>query len=319
MTETIECPIWETPAQLLAKGGDGVKVLSRRVDGEYRISGSAMETVRHTTASEKARLTTWVVDQHRSGERAPLITTETIERTAANRPLKWAERRQRFLLLASSRAFQPSDTFRIGGVNDAKYVQDTGAIAAWTECPALSHLSGIIRLLEEEGLLGGAAAGTIFLTAKGFEQMDALENTPVSSTQAFVAMWFDPSMDVPFDSGFAPAIADAGYRAFRIDRKEHGNKIDDEIIAEIRRSRFVVADFTCGIQLMDDKKVAIARGGVYYEAGFAQGLRIPVIWSCRSDCIDHVHFDTRQFNHIVWDNPSDLRTRLLNQIRAVIV
>ena len=30
----------------------------------------------------------------------------------------------------------------------------------------------------------------------------------------------------------------------RIDQKERLNKIDDEIIAEIRRSRFLVADFT---------------------------------------------------------------------------
>ena len=65
-------------------------------------------------------------------------------------------------------------------------------------------------------------------------------------------------------------IEDAGYEAVRIDEKEHTNKIDDEIIAEIRRSRFVVADFTQG---KDG-----ARGGVYYEAGFAHGLGIEVIF-----------------------------------------
>jgi hypothetical protein len=36
----------------------------------------------------------------------------------------------------------------------------------------------------------------------------------------------------------APAIRDSGYEPMRIDRKEHINKIDDEIIAEIRRSCF---------------------------------------------------------------------------------
>ena len=88
----------------------------------------------------------------------------------------------------------------------------------------------------------------------------------------------------------------------RIDSKEHSNKIDDEIIAEIRRSRFVVADFTSE----EDKP----RGGVYYEAGFAMGLNIPVIWTCRADMIGNVHFDTRQFNHITWDDPEDLRVKL---------
>ena len=30
----------------------------------------------------------------------------------------------------------------------------------------------------------------------------------------------------------------------RIDRKEHINKVDDEIVAETKRARFVFADFT---------------------------------------------------------------------------
>lgn len=149
--------------------------------------------------------------------------------------------------------------------------------------------------------------------------MEALESGAAPTRQAFVAMWFDPSMDDAFSKGFEPAIDTAGYRAFRIDRKEHNNKIDDEIIAEIRRSRFVVADFTCGALTVDGNLTAITRGGVYYEAGFAQGLNLPVIWSCREDMIGHVHFDTRQFNHITWKDPADLKTKLLNRIRAVII
>ena len=47
----------------------------------------------------------------------------------------------------------------------------------------------------------------------------------------------------------------------------------------------MVADFTC-----EKGKV---RGGVYYEAGFAQGIGIPVIWTVAKDSLDDVHFDTR--------------------------
>ena len=83
------------------------------------------------------------------------------------------------------------------------------------------------------------------------------------------------------------------YEAVRIDRKEHVNKIDDEIIAELRRARFVVADFTHG--------ETGVRGGVYYEAGFAHGHDIPVVFCCRKDVIDEIHLDTRQYNHITWD------------------
>ena len=123
-------------------------------------------------------------------------------------------------------------------------------------------------------------------------------------------MWFDDSMTDALDNGFELAIMDAGYKPFRIDRKEHINKIDDEIIAEIRRSRFLVADFTHG---KDG-----ARGGVYYEAGFARGLGLPVIFACREDVLDTLHFDTNHYNHIVWTDPVDLRGKLKNRILAVI-
>ncbi len=92
----------------------------------------------------------------------------------------------------------------------------------------------------------------------------------------------------------------------RIDNKEHTNKICDEIIAEIRRSRFVVAEFTG------------QRNGVYYEAGFAAGLGIPVICTCREDNIADLHFDIRQYNCIDWKTPEELFERLRNRILAVI-
>ena len=134
--------------------------------------------------------------------------------------------------------------------------------------------------------------------------------TTTDSSQAFVAMWFHESTSAAYVAAIEPAIRDAGYTPVRIDQKEHINKIEDEIIAEIRRSRFVVADFTQGDQG--------ARGGVYYEAGFAHGLGLPVILTCREDAFDTLHFDTSHYNHIVWSTPEELRDRLRNRILAVI-
>ncbi len=123
-------------------------------------------------------------------------------------------------------------------------------------------------------------------------------------------MWFHPDMDDAYNNGLKLAIEDAGYEPLRIDNVEHNNKIDDEIIAEIRRSRFVVADFT--------QEGDVARGGVYYEAGFAHGLNIPVIFTCHEGALEKVHFDTRQYNHIVWKDAEDLRERLQQRISATI-
>ena len=66
------------------------------------------------------------------------------------------------------------------------------------------------------------------------------------------------------------------------------------------------------------QKIGVVRGSAYFEAGFAVGLGIPVIWTCRKDAIDHLHFDTRQFNHIKWEKPADLMIQLADRLEAAI-
>ncbi len=150
----------------------------------------------------------------------------------------------------------------------------------------------------------------VVISVAGHAHLESLRATHVESGQAFVAMWFDPNMEQAWTQGIEPAIRQVGYKSLRIDRKEHNNRIDYEIIAEVRRSRFLVADFS---QAEDG-----ARGGVYYEAGFAHGLNIPVIFTCRKKDLGKVHFDTRQFNHIVWEQPGDLKEKLTQRISATI-
>jgi hypothetical protein len=95
--------------------------------------------------------------------------------------------------------------------------------------------------------------------------------SPSLSGQAFVAMWFTKILDAAYSKGIEHAIRKAGYKPVVIRLKEHANIIIEEIIAEIHNSTFVVADFTGH------------RGGVYFEAGIAMGLHIPVIWTCHKD------------------------------------
>ena len=54
----------------------------------------------------------------------------------------------------------------------------------------------------------------------------------------------------------------------------------------------MIADFTHGD--------SGARGSVYYEVGLAEGLNLPVIFTCRQDQIDDLHFDTNHFLHLSW-------------------
>lgn len=160
--------------------------------------------------------------------------------------------------------------------------------------------------MKDAGLIQWESGQSLSLSLAGWERVEELRATGAKSDQGFVAMWFDPSTDDAWEHGFKPALTENGYDAVRVDLVHHNQKICDRIIAEIRSSGLVVADFTGN------------RSGVYYEAGYAQGLGIPVIWTCREDDIDELHFDTRQYNHIVWSDPSNLNSQLSDRIEATV-
>jgi nucleoside 2-deoxyribosyltransferase len=65
--------------------------------------------------------------------------------------------------------------------------------------------------------------------------------------------------------------------------------------------------------------VTWARTGVYFEAGYALALGRQVIWTCRRDRAKvDMHFDTRQYNHILWNDAADLQEQLYYRIAATI-
>jgi hypothetical protein len=144
------------------------------------------------------------------------------------------------------------------------------------------------------------------LTVKGLLAAEALGASKSSGAQGFVAMWFDLSLRDAWVSGFEPGIRAAGFRPFRIDNKDYVGGISDEIMAEIRRSRFVVADYTGQVN------------GVYFEAGFALGLGLKVIPTCRNDEVSKLHFDIKHINTLLWNTPAELAEGLNRRIRAVI-
>ena len=119
-------------------------------------------------------------------------------------------------------------------------------------------------------------------------------------------MSFAPKLLTAWSDGIKLALEDLGYMPIRIDQTHAEDKIDDRIVAEIRRSGLLVADFTGH------------RGGVYFEVGFAMGLGIPVIWTCKKTDHKKSHFDTRQYQHLLWETPKDLREQLVNHIAARI-
>jgi hypothetical protein len=164
----------------------------------------------------------------------------------------------------------------------------------------------LANTLHQRELIEYAGKNYFSLKAKGWEAIQSLSLSSIPG-KCFIAMSFDVSMDAAFANGIEAAVKiDCKMDPVRVDKEQHNEKICDKIIAEIRTCQFLVADVT------------LQRAGVYFEASFAVGLGRPVIWSCRADDLANVHFDTRQYNHIVWNTPADLREKLTDRIKATI-
>lgn len=143
------------------------------------------------------------------------------------------------------------------------------------------------------------------LTLEGWKRASNYAKEQAVSKTVFIAMSFADDL-LPARAEIVRAIESSGFTPMVIDTKEHNNQILPEILFEIRKSRFVVADLT------------YQRGGVYYEAGYAEGLNIPVIALCRDDDFKNVHFDLKQKNTILWKIPQEISERLEKRIKATL-
>jgi hypothetical protein len=109
------------------------------------------------------------------------------------------------------------------------------------------ELCNMLRVLSELGYLEPPkvfGSNSYYLTLLGLERAEQLNKEVINSSQCFVAMWFADDMERTFSNYITKAIVDAGYDPFIISMKEHNDDICDHIIAEIRKSRLLVADFT---------------------------------------------------------------------------
>jgi hypothetical protein len=147
--------------------------------------------------------------------------------------------------------------------------------------------------------------GGYVITPRGWERLTSAVPGGIPGT-CFVAMAFGEEFDPIYDHAIEPAINACGLRPIRVDRIEHNKIVNDVMLGELRRAQVVVADVTG------------QRAGVYFEAGFAIGLGREVIWCCRDDEMDKVHFDTRQYGHVVWKDGPDLRRRLEARLRGTV-
>ena len=344
------CPIWWTECRYKSQDAATITVVdSPRAGGDYVIDRNVLpelsEMYAKLDAAEsqdgyvdgfRARLTTMLVRERQLGNDFPKITINTIAAAKSVGSARMEERLTnllRFLIDSTPSAGQPIEiaysrrSRAVRNPEEQERAMRIGEYAlAHSESTNEQEIEHLTNSLEMRGLINKntrinvgrhlymAPAGGFLcmVTTDGYSAIESLQ-VEGKSDQCFVALWFNQKTDALYDNAIAPAVAAVGYKPIRIDRQPNFlGKIDDQIIAEIRRSRFMIADFT-----HDGRG---ARGSVYYEAGFAHGLDIPVIFTCRDDQIDDLHFDTNHFLHLAWpaDAPEDLIEPLQNRITANI-
>jgi hypothetical protein len=257
------------------------------------------DAMRWPTSSpdEMVRLSGWIREQNAAGVVSVPITRE-VWRRVSQMPMPGLRERTSRALMKLAR-----------DKSDTRFSRD--AVARDPELQGISYsldeqnVDLLIRILIEENSLR-VDGGTCAVTAKGLLAAEALQTAGSNSAQGFVAMSFDPNLNDAWTNGFDPGIRAAGFRPVRIDKQDYIGGISDQIMAEIRRSRFVVADYTG------------QRNGVYFEAGFGLGLGLVVIPTCRADEVDNLHFDIKHLNTLPWNTPAVLANDLTRRIRAVI-
>mgnify|MGYP002410380079 FL=1 len=244
------------------------------------------------------KLSAWIREQNEGGRPVRFTGERTVESVIAGIPDYRPLEKQLKLLQAVARRSDPPGTLVVLSADkdvSLAYSRDSNELAFY------------LRALEERKLLmSSTAIWRVTITPGGWDYLDEHASDLRERTQGFVAMSFSPTMRPLWEGAIKPAIEKAGYTAYRVDEELHSDNIIFKIMAEIKNSRFVVADIT------------EQKNGVYFEAGYALGLGLPVIWCVRKDDVGNVHFDTAQYNQIRWESADQLKDSLYDFICAII-
>lgn len=302
----IKCPICKLEDQELIYAGDYGRKKEIHCDrcGKYSITTTAQVMVE--SDQPRYRLISWIRDLNEQGAEPPEINSFVLKNIESGLP-KYSPSEKQLILLKN---IERMTTFPGQTVNIVPRL-DYPLAWALNQEELIYYLRNLVerfllKLDEEENEEISDLSNIVEITASGWEFLEKNKRIASISDQAFVAMSFSPDLKEIWEGAIKQGIEKAGYKAYRVDSKPHSDRIDTKIMTEIKNSRFLVADVTH------------QRQGVYFEAGYALGLGLPVIWSCRKDDFKNIHFDTRQYNHIRWEKKEDLQEELYNFICAII-
>lgn len=297
----MQCPLCDLVSdKVTTRDGDERITIECKRCGDFTITRTAADFANANDLTTK--LSAWTREQTELGIDTPEIDLRSLKSIEAALQNYRVSQKQLLLLRAlERRARFPGDLTTINFSLDYPL--------AWASND--TEFKYLLEFLIDRALLKmhGAASSravSVYITPTGWTYIDEYARTPAISDQVFVAMSFADELKNAWQEGILPALSKALFRPYRIDVLPHVDRIDAKIITEIKNSKFLVADVTQ------------QRPGVYFEAGYALGLGLPVFWCVREDELEKVHFDTRQYNHIVWKDEQHLAEQLYYFVISVV-
>lgn len=310
---TLTCPICDSTAT--RREEDRTKSDVVLVDcphcGNYALTGSLEASLLHIRARSpdvSPKLSHALRRAAESNER-PLFTNHTAEavlKLPLPRPREQADLLVRWL---AENVAGPGETM---WVEHATHGAIIGARSSAGFELVLDHLfeSGLVTGHQAKTVGGGDRAYATLAFA-GWDQYESLRRGGAVYRKAFMAMKFgDSLLDHVLDNVFKPSALRAGFDLFKFTDRPKAGLIDNRMRAEIQACDFVVADLSHDNQ------------GAYWEAGYAEGLGKPVIYTCEKSKFEEAktHFDTNHHLTILWDqqSPSDCAEEFVATIRATL-
>lgn len=299
MEAIMSCPLCDLEQTTGQNISSEVKKFDCRRCGVFKIDEVTLEDIEdilREIRKPKYIISGYTREHKEAKQSPPVLNNQTIKFIANEAPKSPIDRIDKILINLANMSLYPGQDIAI----EKQFDYPLGY------CKNKVEFSYYMNHLKDSQLLRQLAADHFYLTVTGWNKVEYFRKSVAASDQVFVAMNFAEEFDLVYENGIKKAIEATRYRPYRIDREEHADKIDDKILSEIKRSKFIIAEFTG------------QKHGVYFEAGYASGLRIPIIWTCRENDLENLHFDTRQYNHVIWSNEEDLKEKLINRIRVLI-
>lgn len=310
----MNCPICDFPEAVILSEpmSNSLRVVNCMTCVDYRLVGigmslsSEMRQTRHLMAGLLA-------ERKIRGEGPMEIRGSQWDRIVSTAPTTFTEQIDRFLVNLSKKSSE-------GGMMTAL---SSALHAPWAFAAARDSLVYRLRTLAKAGFIemqgergaGGSDRNDLgfVLTYEGWKRVEELEAKAGHSDQAFIALTKrpgdkpEPRMEAVIKA-LKEGIQAAGYRPIFMEDLQHGDKIDDRILVEIKRSRFLVVDTTG------------RNANVTFEAGYALGLGRTILWTCREGDHDDQDFDIRQYRRLLWAHGGEevLTQKLQDAVEQVV-